>query len=377
MNKHEFTRRTMLGTVMTGAIGAAIGTWSGSENVLRAAENGVSTDQKTATNKEILGDPRIRGPFPILSTAFTESGEVDYEVLARQARFVDWCDCHGMIWPQSGDSVDYLTMEEKLKGMEVLAETMKGRKSALCLGVQGKNTEEMLVYARKAEELDVPAIISRPPDEGKTEDDMYEYWRALAKIVKRPVIIQTTGGTAYKGPAPSVKLLVQLAKESEFFGYVKEESNPVMQRMRELIAAKPTIKRVMSAWGGFGWLHQCRLGTEGLVTERCAYSDLLGKMWNAYDAGDYMTACDMFSKLEFMLNLKETIPGNQLRSFHLYVLQKRGVFKNRLSRSSYPKNGVPDKSIVFDTKLSQFETDEIDMRLEFIKPSLKQGTFPG
>ncbi len=37
-------------------------------------------------------DPRVRGPFPILSTPFTETGALDFEVLANQARFVDWAD---------------------------------------------------------------------------------------------------------------------------------------------------------------------------------------------------------------------------------------------------------------------------------------------
>lgn len=67
-------------------------------------------------------DHRVRGPFPILSTLFTEIGAVDCEVLANQARFVDWGGCFGMISPQSGESVDLLTMEEKLRGMEVLAQ---------------------------------------------------------------------------------------------------------------------------------------------------------------------------------------------------------------------------------------------------------------
>ena len=87
---------------------------------------------------------------------------------------------------------------------------------------------------------------------------------AMARAVRSlsPVIIQTSGGTAYKGPAPSVKLLIELAHESPYFGYVKEETSPIVTRMKELVAAKPTIKRVFSAMGGFGWLYQAarRLG---------------------------------------------------------------------------------------------------------------------
>ncbi len=104
------TRRQLLETVIAGAAGV----WAGA--ALRAAE----------PTKAAVADPRIRGPFPILSTPFTDSGQVDFEVLARQARFVDWGGCSGMIWPQSGDSVDLLSADEKLRGMEVLAETSRG-----------------------------------------------------------------------------------------------------------------------------------------------------------------------------------------------------------------------------------------------------------
>lgn len=168
-------------------IASATCLWAG--NLLRAANS-------------TTADGRIRGPFPILSTPFTEAGEVDYEVLANQARFVDWGGCPGMIWPQSGDSVDLLTMDEKLRGMEVLAEASRSLRTALCLGVQGRDTDEMLVIAKHAEKLAPAAIISRPADTGRTEDDLRQYWRELAKVTKRPIIFQTTGGVAYQGQCP-------------------------------------------------------------------------------------------------------------------------------------------------------------------------------
>ena len=155
-----------------------------------------------------------------------------------------------MTWPQSGDSVDLLTTDEKLKGMAVLAETSRDLRTALCLGVQGKDTAEMLDYARHAEKLAPAAMISRPPDSGKTQDDMRQYWSALATVTKRPVILQTTGGVAYKGSAPSTQLLIELAKKFPNFGYVKEEAGSVIARTRISLAARPPIRRVFSARGG-------------------------------------------------------------------------------------------------------------------------------
>jgi hypothetical protein len=235
--------------------------------------------------------------------------------------------------------------------------------------------EEMLVFAKHVEKLAPAAIISRPPDSGKTENDMRHYWHALAGVARRPVIIQTSGGTAYKGPGPSVKLLIELARESQYFGYVKEETNPIVPRMKELVAAKPTIKTVFSAMGGFGWLYQARVGSEGLITERAVYADVLARIWELMQSGSDPAALqDIFSKFLLMLNLRETIPGNQLRGFHLYVWKKRGVFKNMLSRGYGPKNSIPAKPIVSEQALSREDIAEIESRFAVLKPYLKPGS---
>lgn len=358
MNTH-LTRRHFLGTAISGAAALL------NENPLHAAEV----------------DPRVRGPFPILSTPFTETGAVDYAVLANEARFVDWGGCPGMIWPQSGDSVDLLTMDEKLRGMEVLAETsLRFKTSALCLGVQGRDTEEMLVYARHAEKLAPAAIISRPPDSGRTEDDLRQYWRELAKVAKRPVIFQTTGGVAYKGPVPSVKLMIELAKEFPHLGYIKEEAAPVIARTRELCAAKPVIRRVFSARGAHGWLFESHLGTEGLITERAVYADVLAKLWRLMDSGkDADTVRDIHAKLMLLFNLGQHLPGGDLRGFQLHLWKKRGVFKNMISRQYGPNRGIPDKPIFSELKLRDDEIAEIDFRFEALKPYLKSNppTFDG
>ena len=75
-----------------------------------------------------------------------------------------------------------------------------------------------------------------------------------------------------------------------------------------------------------------------------------------------------------MLNLKQFIPGEDLRGFHLYVLQKRGIFKNRLSRVYEKKNGktvIPARPILEDMKLTQSQKDEIDACFASLKPYLK------
>jgi dihydrodipicolinate synthase/N-acetylneuraminate lyase len=319
-------------------------------------------------------DPRIQGPFLILSTPFTSSGAVDFEALARQALYVDWCGCPGMIWPQSGDSVDLLSTDEKLKGMEVLAATARTlNTTALCLGVQGRDTDEMLMFARHAEKLAPAAIISRPPDVGKTHEDLRQYWRALAAVTQRPTLIQTTGGVAYRGPVPSVELLIELAREFPSFGYVKEEAGDVIARLRALVAAKPPIRRVFGARGGFGWLYELRLGAEGLITERAIYADVLTRVWKLHQSGADPTAlCDAYSKFLLMINLGRTHPGD-LRGYQLYLWKKRGVFQTMVSRQYGPRQTIPAVPICADLELSDDEIREIEFRYAALQPYQQSG----
>ena len=363
-NQRRITRRQMLRGAVAGASGII------AAGILQADEQRVGLPSG-ATD----ADPRIRGPFPILSTPFTASGAVDFDALANQARFVDWCGSPGMIWPQAGDAVDLLTTDEKLQGMEVLAATARGLRTALCLGVQGKDTAEMLVFAKHAERLAPAAIISRPPDSGRTEDDMRQYWRALAAVAQRPVILQTTGGTAYRGPVPSVPLLIELAKEFPHFGYVKEEAGPVIARTRALVAAKPPIRCVFSARGGLGWLYESRLGTEGLITERAVYADVLARSWELQQNGSDPAALkDAYSKFLLMTNLSETHPGGGLRGAHLDLWKTRGVFQTMVSRHYGPGSTIPASPIFSELNLTAEDIAEIEFRFDALKPYLKSGS---
>ncbi len=134
------------------------------------------------------------------------------------------------MWPQGSSGVATLTKEERLRGMEVLAKAVKGKRLTLVLGVQGKDTAEMLEYARRADALGTDAMIAMPPTTGTSMDDYRAYFRALGGATTRPVIVQTSGGA--KDLPPSVELIVELAREFPHMAYVKEESEPLVQRMQ-------------------------------------------------------------------------------------------------------------------------------------------------
>ena len=282
----------------------------------------------------------MRGPFPIMSTPYFEDGAVDYDGLKREAAWLIRCKSPGAIWCQSNDAIDLLTTEEKFRGFEACATACEGKDIVLALGANGTNATEMLEIAAEIERVAERhpsaklAMISRPPDDVRTEAQLERAWDALGDAVKRPVIFQTY--CSEKTPTPSVELLVRLAKKHPaVFGYVKEEAagNSANERMVQENAAKPAMKRVFSGWGGWQWLYQLRqCGSEGLVTERVAYAPLIMRIWRAYLKGEpYEGITEAFAMYRLLID-QRNFPGGGLRDYSLYFLEKEGIFRNRVSR---------------------------------------------
>ena len=290
----------------------------------------------------------MRGPFPIMSTPYFEDGSVDYGTLAKEAQWTDRCGCPGVIWCQSNDAVDLLTTEEKFRGFEACAAALEGRASVLALGANGTNTTEMLEIAAEIERVAERhpttkiAMISRPPDDVRTEEQLEAAWDALGKVARRPVIFQTY--CSKETPTPSVELMVRLATHHpQVFGYFKEEAagNEANDRMVLENAAKPAIKTVFSGWGGWQWLLQMRhCGSAGLITERCAYAPILGEIWRRYEKGERGLRLTTAYAMYRLLIDQRNMPGG-LRGYSLYLLQREGVFKNLVSRQ-YDKAKVTE-----------------------------------
>jgi len=267
----------------------------------------------------------MRGIFPIMATAFTESGAVDYEDLVREVDFLSRCGVHGMVWPQLASEYYRLTKEERLRGMEVIAKAHRGKKPALVLGVQGENKEEALEYTRHAEKLQPDALIAIPPKKAKTLADYREYYAAIARISSRPIFVQTSGGA--EKLEPTVDFLAALAKEFPNLGYVKEEWAPIVQRMIGLNKHRPAIQGIYSGGGGRGMMYEWRLGMDGTMPGS-PYADLYVRVWDAWQAGDHARAREIFSRLLLMLNCEQQVAGTRP-----YIMQKRGVFKTTVSRA--------------------------------------------
>jgi dihydrodipicolinate synthase/N-acetylneuraminate lyase len=292
----------------------------------------------------------LRGIFIIVATPYTGSKAVDYEDLAREVEWQNRCGAHGMVWPQMASEYNRLSVNERLRGFEVIADAAKGKRSAVVFGVQGPDTNAALNYLRHAEKLSPDAMIAIPPEKASSLEDFRAYYGALARATERPIFIQDTG--PHNPMHMPVPFLVELAKTYPNLGYIKEELNPVLDRMRELQAQRPPMKRVFSGNAGRGMLVEMSQGSDGTMPG-AGYTDVYVQIWDAWQAGDRQKAREIFMHLLPLINLEELVEQG-----YQSIMYRRGVFKTPVSR-------IPGIHVAPEVKA------EIDAAFEGLKPYLR------
>lgn len=328
---------------------------------LLAAAAAAATGIRHASAAEPVAKRKLRGALLILHTPFTADGAVDWDDLVREAEFVDRAGASAVVWPQGSSSVATLTKDERMRGMAVLADATRGRDVALVLGVQGADTAEMLEYAARAESLAPEAFIAMPPTRATALDDYRAYFRALGAATRRPVILQTSGGARDLVPPPT--LLVDLARELPHLGYVKEESEPIVERMAAELAHRDVMRGIYCANLGVNWLYAMRLGLDGIITGNAMYADLFATMWTLHEQNQRDALREAYARFLLMRNLNELVPGADL-----FVMKKRGLFKTTYVRTARPRPG--ERPPVVERTFSRADVEEIEYRYAALAPYL-------
>jgi dihydrodipicolinate synthase/N-acetylneuraminate lyase len=156
-----------------------------------------------------------------------------------------------------------------------------------------------------------------------------------------------------------VDLMVRLAREFPNLAYIKEETRPLVARMKAEVKQRPPLKSVFGATGGDGWLYELRMGLDGEMTAQGMYADVMVAIWTHYQNGRREQAADAFAKLLLMKNCEAQIPGTER-----YIFKKRGVFKSTASR-----RGAPAGKVIIP-ELSPDAVAEIEFRFATLKPYL-------
>ena len=141
------------------------------------------------------------------------------------------------------------------------------------------------------------------------------------------MVLQTSIPGAPNPLVPPIELILRLAQEFPNLVYVKEESPPLVARMKEEVRHHDLLKGVFGASGGDGLLYEMRLGLDGEMTGQGAYGDVMVAMYRSLRPGQagcrHRRLCQMAADAQ--------LRGQDSRHpAHIFV--KRGVFKSAAAR---------------------------------------------
>ena len=200
------------------------------------------------------------GSYTVTITPFTEGGStIDY---GGWARFLDWqldCGVPGIII--LGTTGEFLTISDDERG-EFVERTVKhiaGRIPVL-VGTMNAYTPNAVRYSRQAQDLGADGLMIIPPYYYKpTEDEIFNYYRAICEAVDLPIMLYNNPFTS--NVDMSAKLVGRLTKSFGQIRYIKEASQRI-ERVHDIIVESDGL---MNVWAGQRVLESYKMGAKGYV----------------------------------------------------------------------------------------------------------------
>ena len=200
------------------------------------------------------------GSYTVTITPFTEGGDaIDY---GAWARFLDWqldCTVPGIII--LGTTGEFLTISDDERG-EFIERTVKhiaGRIPVL-VGTMNAYTPNAVRYSRQAQDLGADGLMIIPPYYYMpTEDEIFNYYKAICEAVDLPIMLYNNPFTA--NVDMSANLVGRLTKTFGQIRYIKEASQRI-ERVHDIIVESDGL---MNVWAGQRVLESYKMGAKGYV----------------------------------------------------------------------------------------------------------------
>lgn len=202
----------------------------------------------------------FRGSYTVTVTPFTDDGSA-VDVDAWKA-FLDWqleVGVPGII--VLGTTAEFITLgdEERTQIVETAVRHVDGRIPVL-VGTMNASTSRAVRYSREAEALGADGLMILPPYYyTPTEDEIFEYYRAICDAVSLPIMLYNNPVTS--NVDMSAKLVGRLTRAFGQIRYIKEASLD-LARVYDVIEE---TDGVMNVFAGERIVESFLLGAVGYV----------------------------------------------------------------------------------------------------------------
>ncbi|MDP6455706.1 MAG: dihydrodipicolinate synthase family protein [SAR202 cluster bacterium] len=301
-----------------------------------------------------------RGVYSIPVTPFEEDGSLDRDSLRRCVSFCIEAGAHGIVMPVNASEGPRLTDAERDEVTSIGIRTVDGAVPFIG-GVSGISLHHCVERAKVASDAGVDGVMAMPPNGMSGEQEMMDFYGALAEAADVPVWIQNNKPPA--GPTIPTGALIKIVNEIPGADYLKEESlipGHVISAVLE--ACGDICKGIMGGMGGRYLLDEYRRGgcgtmPAGHITEAHV------AVWDALERGgtddkgrQVVTdeARDLFDQILPALNFESLFGATVYKQ----AFWRRGIIKTPTVRS--PGRRAFDKR----------DGEELDKILDRLKPLL-------
>lgn len=230
------------------------------------------------------------GIYPAVLTPFTEEGEIDFEMFAKNTEAQIKAGVHGIILAGTLGEASALDTEEKFELLKYAKKITDGRIPVI-LNLSENTTRNAVNFAKKAKELGADGLMLLPPMRYKADDsEVVEYFKVVATATDLPVLI-------YNNPV-DYGIYVSLDMFEELVRY------PTIQAVKESTRDLANITRMINRFGkrikilgGVDTicLESLMLGADGLVAGLVdAFPEETMAMYNYSKTGDYAKAVSIY-----------------------------------------------------------------------------------
>lgn len=203
---------------------------------------------------------KFRGSHTVMVTPFTADGSrIDYDALYR---FLDWqiaVGVPGVI--VLGTTGEFLTISdgERRQLVDATVRHIRGRIQVM-VGTMNAYTPNAVRYSKEAEDLGADGLMIAPPYYyTPTDDEVFEYYRAIATAVSLPIMLYNNPFTTNKDM--SAQLVARLTAAFENIRYIKEASQDVA-RVADIVR---DTRGTMNVFAGERIVESFLLGAVGYV----------------------------------------------------------------------------------------------------------------
>ncbi|MBI1832136.1 MAG: dihydrodipicolinate synthase family protein [Planctomycetes bacterium] len=275
---------------------------------------------------------RLHGVLPIVHTPFTDADEIDVATLRRE---IDWAYTQGADGLGTGmvSELLRLTFDERIALTNHIAQMSAGR-GAVFAGVGAESTKQALAYAKAAEKAGCDAVMAVPPvTTALPEDQLVDYFRALADGISLPVIVQDASG--YVGKAIPLRVYVQLldryGPEKIVF---KPEASPIGPNLSALREATGGKARIFEGSGGILLVDSYRRGIAGTMPGMELLDGIIA-LWKALQRGDDDAVYRIYYPICAIVALQLQAGLDGFLAIEKDLLVKRGIFPSARRRRPY------------------------------------------